>query len=70
MTLIALEEHVLPADLVDQLWPTPMALARLPDLGVQQVPPALQFSRPLPAPHDPVRGFEQLLMNCVVVRFS
>ena len=24
MTLIALEEHVLPADLVDQVWPTPM----------------------------------------------
>ena len=22
MTLIALEEHVLPADLVDQVWPT------------------------------------------------
>src|SRR6202040_4438476 len=25
MTLIALEEHVLPADLVTQVWPTPVA---------------------------------------------
>jgi len=29
MRLIALEEHVLPADLVDQVWPTPMGAEAL-----------------------------------------
>jgi predicted TIM-barrel fold metal-dependent hydrolase len=41
MTLIALEEHVLPADLVDQVWPTPMApealTAKLVDVGEQRL---------------------------------
>jgi hypothetical protein len=41
MTLIALEEHVLPADLVDQVWPTPMGseplTAKLVDVGEQRL---------------------------------
>jgi uncharacterized protein len=41
MTLIALEEHVLPADLVDQVWPTPMApealTAKLVDVDEQRL---------------------------------
>ena len=41
MTLIALEEHVLPADLVDQVWPTPMApealTAKLADVDEQRL---------------------------------
>src|SRR5260370_42330880 len=41
MTLIALEEHVLPDDLVDQVWPTPMApealTAKLVDVGEQRL---------------------------------
>jgi predicted TIM-barrel fold metal-dependent hydrolase len=41
MTLIALEEHVLPADLVDQVWSTPMGpeavTAKLVDVGEQRL---------------------------------
>src|ERR1700682_6093172 len=41
MTLIALEEHVLPADLVAQVWPTPMApealTAKLVDVDQQRL---------------------------------
>jgi predicted TIM-barrel fold metal-dependent hydrolase len=41
MTLIALEEHVLPTDLVDQVWPTSMApealTARLADVDEQRL---------------------------------
>jgi uncharacterized protein len=41
MTLIALEEHVLPADLVDQVWTTPMApeafTAKLIEVGEQRL---------------------------------
>src|ERR1700682_3352140 len=41
MTLIALEEHVLPADLVDQVWPTPTApealTAQLVDVGERRL---------------------------------
>jgi uncharacterized protein len=41
MTLIALEEHVLPADLVDQVWPTPMGpealSAELADVDEQRL---------------------------------
>jgi predicted TIM-barrel fold metal-dependent hydrolase len=41
MTLIALEEHVLPADLVDQVWPTPMGpealTAKLVDVKEQRL---------------------------------
>ena len=41
MTLIALEEHVLPADLVDQVWPTPIApealTAKLADVDEQRL---------------------------------
>ena len=41
MTLIALEEHVLPADLVDQVWPTPMGAealtAKLADVEGQRL---------------------------------
>jgi predicted TIM-barrel fold metal-dependent hydrolase len=41
MPLIALEEHVLPADLVDQVWPTPMApealTAKLVDVDEQRL---------------------------------
>jgi predicted TIM-barrel fold metal-dependent hydrolase len=41
MTLIALEEHVLPADLVDQVWPIPMApeglTAKLVDVDEQRL---------------------------------
>src|SRR6267154_2647940 len=41
MTLIALEEHVLPADLVDQVWPTLMApealTAKLADVDEQRL---------------------------------
>jgi predicted TIM-barrel fold metal-dependent hydrolase len=41
MTLIAIEEHMLPADLVDQVWPTPMApealTAKLVDVGEQRL---------------------------------
>jgi uncharacterized protein len=41
MTLIALEEHVLPADLVDQVWPTPMSpealTAKLVDVEEQRL---------------------------------
>src|ERR1700682_3919576 len=41
MTLIALEEHVLPADLVDQVWPTPTPpeppTAHLGDVGERRL---------------------------------
>jgi predicted TIM-barrel fold metal-dependent hydrolase len=41
MALIALEEHMLPADLVDQVWPTPTApealTAKLLDVGEQRL---------------------------------
>ena len=41
MTLIALEEHLLPADLVDQVWPTPMGpeplAAKLADVEEQRL---------------------------------
>jgi predicted TIM-barrel fold metal-dependent hydrolase len=41
MTLIALEEHVLPADLVDQVWTTPMApeafTAKLIEVGEERL---------------------------------
>ncbi len=41
MTLIALEEHVLPADLIDQVWPTPMGpeplAAKLADVDEQRL---------------------------------
>src|SRR5258707_12125503 len=41
MRLIALEEHVLPADLVDQVWPTPMGAealtAKLADVDEQRL---------------------------------
>jgi uncharacterized protein len=41
MTLIALEEHVLPADLIDEVWPGPMAseslTAKLVDMGEQRL---------------------------------
>jgi predicted TIM-barrel fold metal-dependent hydrolase len=41
MTLIALEEHVLPADLVERVWPNPMApqapTAKLIDVGEERL---------------------------------
>src|ERR1700716_936907 len=41
MPMIPLEEHVLPADLVDQVWPTPMApealTAKLADVDEQRL---------------------------------
>jgi predicted TIM-barrel fold metal-dependent hydrolase len=41
MTLIALEEHLLPADLVNEVWPAPMApeafTAKLVDVGEQRL---------------------------------
>jgi hypothetical protein len=41
MTLIALEEHVLPGDLIDDVWATPMApdsfTAKLVDVGEQRL---------------------------------
>jgi uncharacterized protein len=41
MTLIALEEHMLPTDLINQVWATPMAsesfTAKLVDVGEQRL---------------------------------
>jgi predicted TIM-barrel fold metal-dependent hydrolase len=42
MTLIALEEHVLPAELINEVWPDPMGseslTAKLADIGEQRLP--------------------------------
>jgi uncharacterized protein len=41
MTLIALEEHLMPADLINQIWPTPMApeafMVKLLDVGDERL---------------------------------